>query len=183
MLSTHTTIACAAGRFEVSEVYEFFQTDLNSANVYLLDTYHEVYVWLGKFASESQYKQVLEFANRYVREMATRRKIYVPLIATEDGEEPVEFTRHFHTWVTKPPFVDPAIARDDRYADLMFQVYKKKEQEKAKEKELRIAQGTPKQPLRKIDWIEWIRNEIPELIANEGETDSDEGIIFFLFIL
>ncbi len=103
-------------------MYEFFQTDLNLANVYLLDTYHEVYVWLGKSASESQYKQVLEFANRYVREMATRRKIYVPLISTEDGEEQVEFTRHFHTWVTKPPFIDPAIGRDDRYADLMFQV-------------------------------------------------------------
>jgi len=110
------------GRFAVSEVYEFFQTDLNLANVYLLDTYHEVYLWLGKSASESQYKEVLEFANRYVREMATRRKIYVPLIATEDGEEPVEFTRHFHTWVTKAPFIDPAIAREERYADLMFQV-------------------------------------------------------------
>jgi hypothetical protein len=200
----------ATGRLEVSEVYEFFQTDLNLANVYLLDTYHEVYVWLGKSASESQYKQVLEFANRYVREMATRRKIYVPLIATEDGEEQVEFTRHFHTWVTKPPFIDPAIGRDDRYADLMFQVrllrcllcavcvctctcvravcvceaydccvaqvYKKKEQEKAKEKELRLAQAKTKEPLRKIDWIEWIRKEIPELILNEGEfSDEEDG--------
>jgi len=162
------------GRFAVSEVYEFFQTDLNLANVYLLDTYHEVYLWLGKSASESQYKEVLEFANRYVREMATRRKIYVPLIATEDGEEPVEFTRHFHTWVTKAPFIDPAIAREERYADLMFQVYKKKEQEKVKEKEQRLAQGKPRKSLQKIDWIEWIRREIPALILDDGDTDSEE---------
>jgi hypothetical protein len=58
----------------------------------------------------------------------------------------------------------------------VVQVYKKQEQEKAKEKELRLAQSKTKEPLRKIDWIEWIRKEIPELILNEGEfSDEEDG--------
>lgn len=76
--------------------------------------------------------------------------------------------------MTKAPFIDPAIAREERYADLMFQVYKKKEQEKVKEKEQRLAQGKPRKSLQKIDWIEWIRREIPALILDDGDTDSEE---------
>ena len=105
----------------MEEVLLYYQTDLKSTNVYILDTMHEVYTWVGKRygfisffpfliilifpflnhrASESLYKQVLDFANKYVREMALRRKRFIELISVAEGEEAIDFTRHFHTWVT-----------------------------------------------------------------------------------
>jgi len=170
--------SCQTGRMRVSEIAHFYQTDLFSENVYLFDAYHEVYTWLGKRASESLYKLVLEFANRYVREMATRRKVYVPLIAAEEGEEPIEMTRHFHTWVTKQPFVDPVLAREEHYADLLFQLYKKEEKELVLKKQNEKEQWRRLPPLLKINWVEVIRKEIPELVLDHGETDSEEEYVY-----
>ena len=99
---------------------------------------------------------MLDFANKYVREMALRRKRFIELISVAEGEEAIDFTRHFHTWVTyihttpqhhthslsptqlaKDPFLDPILAREEKYADLLFQEYKKKEQEEKRSKEKR----------------------------------------------
>ncbi|KAL6072758.1 Advillin [Balamuthia mandrillaris] len=168
----------SAGVFGWTEIVDFWQTDLLPTNVYLMDTFYEVYVWLGKTASESLYKKVLEFANAYIREMAKKRRMFVQLHSIQSGEEPSDFIRHFHTWEMKEPFLDPILKREEKYADLLFQEYKQFEKEekanKAKLKRERARLYMEYGPLLSIDWVEVIRRELPELVVDPGASDSDE---------
>jgi len=171
-----------SGMLKAVEVNGFYQTDLNEVDVFLCDTWHEVYIWVGKRASESLFRQVLDFANNYVRKMAEQRMIYVPLKTAEAGEEPEEFTRHFHTWVrVEKKTVDPLELRAELLADERFREYKLKEQEERKKKEerkkaalmAREADGGQGDGLKRIDWVLVIINEMPELVES-GLSDSEE---------
>jgi len=168
----------STGYLTYHEIFNPYQTDLNHDNVYLLDTFHEVYVWIGKTASETLYSKVLAFANSYIREMAAIRTQYVDLITIhpEEEDEPIEFTRHFHTWVTKPPFEDPILLREENYADQMFSQYKliEQAQRKGNEKKRRqYARLDKTKPIRKLNWVDVILREMPEVILAE-ESDSSE---------
>eukprot|EP01090_Pellita_catalonica_P014309 TRINITY_DN3610_c0_g1_i2.p1 TRINITY_DN3610_c0_g1~~TRINITY_DN3610_c0_g1_i2.p1 ORF type:complete len:1064 (+),score=197.22 TRINITY_DN3610_c0_g1_i2:1216-4407(+) len=161
------------GSFCMTEIFEYYQTDLLERNVYILDTYNEIYMWSGNNASESLSNQVLSVARKIVIAAAQKRdKEQLPLIKVDAGEETFDFTRHFHTWAFVEKFDDPMEAREERLADLLFEEYKKNEAQKRKQKDL-LRVSLAAQTKRRIDWVQVLLLEMPELVAWHEEEDED----------
>ncbi|XP_014672320.1 PREDICTED: advillin-like [Priapulus caudatus] len=89
----------ATGNFQVEEIMNFTQEDLNTSDVMMLDTYYEIGLWMGDEASEDEKKQSLELVGRYVDTDPSSRKADDTVIVTvKQGFEPPSFTGHFHPW-------------------------------------------------------------------------------------
>lgn len=52
----------ASGSFKVEEIFNFTQDDLAEDDVFILDTYNEVYVWVGSGSNDVEKKMALETA-------------------------------------------------------------------------------------------------------------------------
>jgi hypothetical protein len=100
----------ATGYFRVDEIDNFDQSDLNDEDVFLLDTYSQVYVWVGTQATKEEKDKAFEFASQYVTEASDGRG-NVPVIRINAGNEPVMFTTHFLGWdkeyANKNTYKDP----------------------------------------------------------------------------
>jgi hypothetical protein len=90
----------AIGYFKVEEVDNFDQDDLVDDDVMILDTFTQVFVWIGSKATEEEKARGVEFATQYVETSAdgSRRIEDVPIIQVKAGSEPAIFTCHFHGW-------------------------------------------------------------------------------------
>ncbi len=93
----------------------FDQNDLNDEDVFLLDTYTQVFVWIGTQSTEEEKKKAVEFAQKYVAEVDDGRDLDIPIVKVNAGQEPSFFTCHFAAWdaeyATKPAFKDPYQAK------------------------------------------------------------------------
>lgn len=93
----------------------FDQNDLNDEDVYLLDTYTQIFVWIGSQSSEEEKKKAVDFAQRYVAEVDDGRDPDIPIVKVNAGQEPSIFTAHFVAWddeySSKPAFKDPYQAK------------------------------------------------------------------------
>ena len=88
-----------AGYFRVEEVFDFDQEDLIEDDVMILDTYAEVYVWIGKGANAEEKKKSLETAIEYIKSDKSGRTVQTTILATlKQGFEPPSFTGHFIAW-------------------------------------------------------------------------------------
>ncbi|RHY55571.1 hypothetical protein DYB30_004532 [Aphanomyces astaci] len=110
------------GYFQASEIPSFAQDDLNIDDVFLLDCYTTLYLWVGQGANESEKRGALKIANDYLAAaQSDGRGEGTPVISIQSGKEPAIFTCHFAGWDAalfhQPAFVDPYEAKLQKLRD------------------------------------------------------------------
>nr|XP_046240044.1 advillin [Scatophagus argus] len=86
------------GRFIVTEVTQFTQDDLNEDDVMLLDTWDQVFIWIGKEANEVERKEAIITSQEYLRTHPGNRDPSTPMVLIKQGFEPPTFTGWFTAW-------------------------------------------------------------------------------------
>ncbi|XP_047202715.1 advillin [Girardinichthys multiradiatus] len=86
------------GRFIVSEVAQFTQDDLSEDDVMLLDTWDQLFLWIGKEANEVERKEAVVTSQDYLRTHPGERDPDTPIILIKQGFEPPTFTGWFAAW-------------------------------------------------------------------------------------
>ncbi|XP_078259380.1 villin-1-like [Rhinoraja longicauda] len=99
------------GRFVATEVTDFNQDDLDDDDVMLLDTWEQVFLWIGKGANESERRQAVDLAAVYLSTQPSNRDAGTPILMVKQGFEPPTFTGWFMAW-------DQHLWTDGRYGDL-----------------------------------------------------------------
>ncbi|XP_074067785.1 gelsolin isoform X3 [Macrotis lagotis] len=96
------------GRFVIEEVPgEFMQEDLATDDVMLLDTWDQVYVWVGKDSQEEEKREALTSAKRYIETDPANRDPRTPITIVKQGFEPPSFMGWFLGWDNSYWDVDP----------------------------------------------------------------------------
>ncbi|XP_062873588.1 gelsolin b [Trichomycterus rosablanca] len=93
--------ACSnkTGQFRIEEVPgEMTQDDLAPDDVMLLDTWNEVFVWIGKEANEEEKCEAMTSAARYIETHPAIRDKGTPVVKILQGFEPPTFTGWFLGW-------------------------------------------------------------------------------------
>ncbi|KAM7410585.1 hypothetical protein PAMA_001831 [Pampus argenteus] len=86
------------GRLIAEEVPgEFTQIDLATDDVMILDTWDQIFVWVGKDANEVEKSGSLKIAQEYIDSDPSGRH-GIPISTIKQGEEPLSFTGWFHAW-------------------------------------------------------------------------------------
>ncbi|XP_070570156.1 advillin-like isoform X2 [Ptychodera flava] len=88
----------ASGSFRVEEVDDFTQEDLIEDDVMLLDTWDELFIWIGSGANDTEKKESINTARDYIKTDPSGRDEDTPLIAVKQGFEPPTFTGWFMAW-------------------------------------------------------------------------------------
>ncbi|NXD37111.1 VILI protein, partial [Copsychus sechellarum] len=86
------------GNFLATEIIDFTQEDLEESDVYLLDTWDQVFLWIGKEANESEKEAAAVMAQEYLRSHPSGRDLDTPIIVVKQGHEPPTFTGWFLAW-------------------------------------------------------------------------------------
>ncbi|XP_049588785.1 advillin [Syngnathus scovelli] len=87
-----------SGRFVVTEVTQFTQDDLNDDDVMLLDTWDQVFLWIGKEANRLERKEAVVTSQEYLHTHPADRDPDTPIILVKQGFEPITFTGWFTAW-------------------------------------------------------------------------------------
>ncbi|XP_063780496.1 scinderin-like [Pseudophryne corroboree] len=88
-----------SGRFVIEEVPgEFTQDDLAEDDVMLLDTWEQIFLWIGKDANEVEKKESLKSAKQYIETDPSGRDKRIPIVTVKQGHEPLTFTGWFLGW-------------------------------------------------------------------------------------
>jgi len=88
-----------SGKFTVDEIVGFNQEDLDETDVMLLDTYDEIFVWVGTHSREWEKQESMKTAYQYLNSDPTGRTPDNTLIVCiRQGYEPPQFTGCFHPW-------------------------------------------------------------------------------------
>ncbi|XP_072520552.1 gelsolin b [Salminus brasiliensis] len=93
--------ACSnkTGQFRIEEVPgEMTQEDLAPDDVMLLDTWDQVFVWIGKQAHEEEKTEAITSAARYIETHPAIRDKRTPIVKIMQGFEPPTFTGWFLGW-------------------------------------------------------------------------------------
>lgn len=101
----------ATGAFKVEPIHDFSQADLEEEDVFVLDTFNAVYVWVGSGASETEKRMAADTAAAYVEAQGYAEG--TPVFTVKSGEEPMLFTSHFLGWDHSKArtFIDPYEAK------------------------------------------------------------------------
>merc|ERR1719198_2417240 len=67
----------------------------------ILDTFAEVYVWLGDEAKDNEKKEAMELAKKYVETNPDRDVDATTFLVVKQGLEPPNFQCHFFGWDPK----------------------------------------------------------------------------------
>lgn len=86
------------GQFRMTEVDDFTQTDLDEEDVMLLDTWEEIFLWVGKSANQYETKEAWNCAQEYLRTHPAGRDPDTPIVFVKQGYEPPTFTGWFNAW-------------------------------------------------------------------------------------
>ncbi|CDQ72806.1 unnamed protein product [Oncorhynchus mykiss] len=86
------------GRFIVTEVTQFTQDDLSEDDVMLLDTWDQVFLWVGNEANELERKEAVVTSQEYLRTHPGSRDPDTPVLLIKQGYEPPTFTGWFTAW-------------------------------------------------------------------------------------
>jgi hypothetical protein len=88
-----------SGYFRVEEIFDYDQEDLIEDDVMILDTYAEVFVWIGKGANTEEKTKALETVITYIKSDTSGRTVADTVtIVVKQGFEPPQFTCHFFAW-------------------------------------------------------------------------------------
>ncbi|XP_035268680.1 advillin [Anguilla anguilla] len=88
------------GRFLMTEVEDFAQEDLDEEDVMLLDTWEELFLWIGQSANDYESKEAYTSAVEYLKTHPAGRDPGTPIITVKQGFEPPTFTGWFNAWDT-----------------------------------------------------------------------------------
>jgi hypothetical protein len=122
----------ATGSFRVIEVENFDQEDLIEEDTFVMDTYTQVFLWIGEKSTTEEKTKSIAFAMRFASEAADGRDPSIPVIKVTSGSEPLMFTSHFTTW-------DPTLAERSQFKDI-YQIKREKQQaQKIKDREENVA--------------------------------------------
>ncbi|XP_056155160.1 advillin [Lampris incognitus] len=86
------------GRFRITEVEDCTQTDLDEDDVMLLDTWEEIFLWIGNSANQCETKEACNSALEYLRTHPAGRDPDTPILTVKQGYEPPTFTGWFNAW-------------------------------------------------------------------------------------
>ncbi|XP_067871824.1 villin-1 [Heterodontus francisci] len=86
------------GRFIMTEIFDFTQEDLDEDDVMLLDTWEEVFLWVGRSANNYEKKESDKSAREYLQTHPAARDLDTPIITVKQGYEPLTFTGWFNAW-------------------------------------------------------------------------------------
>lgn len=105
----------STGTFVVEEVYDFAQDDLIDDDVMLLDTFYNVFVWVGSQSNDTEKRMANDVAKKYVDAAQDGREKDCAVTIIQAGSEPPMFTCHFLGWDHEAAnkFVDPYQAKLD----------------------------------------------------------------------
>lgn len=160
------------GYFNVEEIYDFSQQDLLVDDVFILDTYTTVFVWVGSKSSEYEKKETFNAANEYLKSSGSGDRVGTPIVNVHCGEEPAIFTCNFLAWdddyFEKNDFVDP-------YEVRLEEMRKKKEAEKPEDPEGTITMDDVKEKMEASNEDESEAVEASENTASEEVEARDEG--------
>ncbi|XP_010892254.1 gelsolin a isoform X1 [Esox lucius] len=93
--------ACSnkTGNFIIEEVPgEMTQEDLATDDVMILDTWDQVFVWIGNEAHEEEKTEAMTSAVRYIETDPANRDRRTPIVKVKQGFEPPTFTGWFLGW-------------------------------------------------------------------------------------
>ncbi|XP_057560679.1 villin-like protein isoform X2 [Hippopotamus amphibius kiboko] len=85
------------GPLVLTEVVFFSQEDLDKYDVMLLDTWQEIFLWLGAAARERT-QEAVAWGREYLKTHPAGRSLATPIVLVMQGHEPPTFTGWFHTW-------------------------------------------------------------------------------------
>uniref|UniRef100_A0A8C9T678 Villin like n=1 Tax=Scleropages formosus TaxID=113540 RepID=A0A8C9T678_SCLFO len=86
------------GRFLMTEIDEFTQEDLDEDDVMLLDTWDEIFLWIGRSANDYETNEAHTSAVEYLNTHPAGRDPGTPIITVKQGFEPPTFTGWFNAW-------------------------------------------------------------------------------------
>ncbi|XP_055270616.1 villin-like protein isoform X3 [Moschus berezovskii] len=89
--------SCQAGPLVLTEVVFFSQEDLDKYDVMLLDTWQEIFLWLGAAANEWK-QEAVAWGQEYLKTHPAGRSLATPIVLVKQGHEPPTFTGWFCTW-------------------------------------------------------------------------------------
>ncbi|XP_047228573.1 gelsolin a isoform X1 [Girardinichthys multiradiatus] len=93
--------ACSnkTGNFIIEEVPgEMTQDDLATDDVMILDTWEQVFVWIGNEAQEEEKTEAMASAVRYIETDPANRDTRTPIVKIKQGFEPPTFSGWFLGW-------------------------------------------------------------------------------------
>jgi len=88
----------ATGVFKAEEIIDFSQEDLASDDVFLLDTWHTIFLWMGNNCNRAERVDSQQLALDYLRTDPSGRTSDTPIIVIKQGYEPPHFTGFFGVW-------------------------------------------------------------------------------------
>ncbi|KAM6307209.1 villin-1 isoform 2-T2 [Aegotheles albertisi] len=86
------------GTFLATEIVDFTQDDLEEDDVYILDTWDQVFFWVGNNANESEKEAAAVMVQEYLKSHPSGRDLDTPIIVVKQGHEPPTFTGWFLAW-------------------------------------------------------------------------------------
>jgi hypothetical protein len=86
------------GTFQVEECVSFTQSDLLDEDVFLLDLFTSIFVWIGSGSTENEKKRGVEMAQKFITDANDGRDADMPVTRVFAGSEPVMFTTQFAGW-------------------------------------------------------------------------------------
>jgi len=86
------------GAFNISEVFNFGQDDLCNDDIYILDAFEEVFVWIGHDSSKEEKDASMKTALEFVSTAPDGRSKDTCVYKVTAGSEPPNFTCHFLGW-------------------------------------------------------------------------------------
>ncbi|XP_074055360.1 villin-like protein isoform X2 [Macrotis lagotis] len=86
------------GRFVMTEILFFSQDDLDEDDIMLLDTWEEVFLWIGKDSNTYERKESVAMAREYLKSHPAGRDPATPVVVVKQSHEPLTFTGWFDAW-------------------------------------------------------------------------------------
>jgi len=108
----------------VEEVDRFEQEDLSDEDVYLLDTFTQIFVWVGSQSTAAEQTKAIEAAESFIAVAHDGRDAEIPIIRVAAGNEPDMFSTNFLIW-------DPEYLKKQIYVDRYQAKLEKMKAEKA----------------------------------------------------
>ena len=90
--------ATGGGSVDAMEIFNFTQDDLDTSDVFIVDCYTQLFVWVGHGANAEEREGGVKTAQAFVDSVADGRDPDTPIIQVEQGAEPDMFTANFLGW-------------------------------------------------------------------------------------